>query len=148
MTVYLWHMAPVVVAAVAFYPTGLLPQPPIGSAAWWGLRAVWVVVLAALFTPLVAALGPLERRRGTPRAAQDLGRPRSWALSLFAVGIPLTAYALSRLALRGFAAGGRLPVTVLAAYCVGVLLVSAGSIRPHGHAGRARTNLPGLAGSR
>lgn len=112
MTVYLWHMAPVVVASVILYPTGLLPQPVIGSGAWWGLRAVWVVVLAGLFAPLVAALGPLERRRGRPRAVPDaaaapgLAAPPPWALSLLGAGIPFVAYGLSRFAVRGFAPAG------------------------------------------
>ncbi len=38
MTLYLWHMAPVIVIAVAFYPTGVMPQPAIGTAQWWELR--------------------------------------------------------------------------------------------------------------
>ena len=38
MTLYLWHMAPVIVIAVAFYPTGVMPQPAIGTAQWRELR--------------------------------------------------------------------------------------------------------------
>lgn len=38
MTLYLWHMAPVIVIAVAFYPMGVMPQPAIGTAQWWELR--------------------------------------------------------------------------------------------------------------
>jgi hypothetical protein len=38
MTVYLWHFVPVIIIAVAFYPTGVMPQPAVGSAEWWELR--------------------------------------------------------------------------------------------------------------
>ncbi len=31
-TVYLWHFVPVIVIAAAFYPTGVMPQPAIGTA--------------------------------------------------------------------------------------------------------------------
>jgi hypothetical protein len=44
MTVYLWHFVPVIVIAVAFYPTGVMPQPAIGSAQWWELRPAWSAV--------------------------------------------------------------------------------------------------------
>ena len=39
MTLYLWHMAPVIVIAVAFYPTGVMPQPAVGTAQWWETAA-------------------------------------------------------------------------------------------------------------
>ena len=35
MTVYLWHMVPVVIVAAALYASGVMPQPAIGSARWW-----------------------------------------------------------------------------------------------------------------
>ena len=41
MTVYLWHFVPVITIAVAFYPTGVMGQPAIGTARWWGLRLAW-----------------------------------------------------------------------------------------------------------
>jgi hypothetical protein len=34
MTVYLWHLAPVLVIAAAWYPAGMMPQPAIGPAQW------------------------------------------------------------------------------------------------------------------
>src|SRR5262249_52839527 len=38
MGLYLWHMAPVVIGALMGYPTGFLPQPPMGSGEWWLVR--------------------------------------------------------------------------------------------------------------
>ena len=56
MLVYLWHMVPVVIVEVAFYPTGVMPQPTIGSAQWWELRPAWIALLAAVLIPLIAGL--------------------------------------------------------------------------------------------
>src|ERR1019366_6244669 len=39
MTVYLWHMVPAIIVAVALYPTGVMPQPASGSAQWWETTA-------------------------------------------------------------------------------------------------------------
>jgi fucose 4-O-acetylase-like acetyltransferase len=80
LTVYLWHMTPVVVVAVALYPTGLLPQPAIGSAGWWALRPAWIAALALVLAPAAIWLArferPLRRRPDTQplrgQAAQPL----------------------------------------------------------------------------
>jgi fucose 4-O-acetylase-like acetyltransferase len=48
MTLYLWHMLPVLVIAGGFYLTGLAPQPHYGSAGWWALRVPWLVVLGVV----------------------------------------------------------------------------------------------------
>lgn len=136
LTLYLWHMAPVVLAAVALYPTGVLPPAPVGSAAWLWQRIVWVVTLAALFVPIALALRPAERllpaRRGP--AAGPLGAA---ARVLLAAGAALAGYALAAIAARGFAPGGRLPSGVLGAYAAGIVLLTA--------AGRARARSPGIS---
>ncbi|MFF3739144.1 acyltransferase [Streptomyces sp. NPDC002566] len=62
MTLYLWHMVPVLVIAAAFYLTGLAPQPAFGSAAWWGWRGPWLLVLVVVLVGVVRLLVPLERR--------------------------------------------------------------------------------------
>jgi len=61
LTVYLWHMVPVVIVAVALYPTGVLAQPAIGSAGWWALRPVWIAALALVLTPAAIWLARFER---------------------------------------------------------------------------------------
>jgi hypothetical protein len=61
LTVYLWHMTPVVVVAVALYPTGLLPQPAIDSAGWWALRPAWIAALALVLAPAAIWLARFER---------------------------------------------------------------------------------------
>jgi fucose 4-O-acetylase-like acetyltransferase len=124
MTLYLWHMAPVVVAAIALYPTGLMPQPPVGSAAWWLLRIPWVLVLAALMLALLAGLLPVERRI-SDLLVMDVRPPKPWAALALGAGVALVVYALDHLAVGGFAPAGRLPVATLAAYAAGVALVAA-----------------------
>jgi fucose 4-O-acetylase-like acetyltransferase len=47
LTVYLWHMVPVVIVAVALYPTAVLPQPAIGPGAAGGGGQAGPTTLAA-----------------------------------------------------------------------------------------------------
>lgn len=71
MTIFLWHMTAVVIATVALYPTGLLPQPPPGSAGWLLLRLPWLAFLVVILTVLVAVFGRVETRTGPrPNTAQ------------------------------------------------------------------------------
>lgn len=134
MTLYLWHMVPVVVVALAVYPTGLFPATPIGSPTWWLLRGAWVAALTAVFIPLTLALRRLEPN---PPARQQLvtGRWPAWSGVLLVGGSALAALALARTAVVGFAPDGRLDIPTLGAFAAGVLLViTAGN--PHvRHAG-------------
>jgi len=120
MTIYLWHMVPVLVAAVALYPTGLMPQPPAGSARWWALRLAWFAVLTLLLVPLTAAVMRAERPlRLLPKG---LGRPGPWSPALLVLGLSLAMTGLTRFAISGFAPGGKLPWLTLAAFAAGVTL--------------------------
>ena len=60
-TVYLWHFAPVLVIAAAFYPAGVMPQPAIGSAQWWVLRPAWLGLLTVVLVPMTMAIMRAER---------------------------------------------------------------------------------------
>ncbi|MFF8970347.1 acyltransferase [Streptomyces sp. NPDC014995] len=123
MTLYLWHMLPVLVIAAAFYLTGLAPQPAFGSAAWWGWRVPWLLVLGVVLVGVVRMLWPLERAL----ALLDVGaRPdasglrRTWALW---AGLGLSVGALTYFAGHGFAPDGRFPVWPAVASGVGLVLV-------------------------
>ena len=75
MTVYLWHFVPVIVIAVAFFPTGVLPQPAVGTAQWWELRPAWLALLTVVLVPLVMVVMRAERpmlRLPAPRAVRAL----------------------------------------------------------------------------
>ncbi|MFI1292732.1 acyltransferase [Streptomyces sp. NPDC020792] len=108
MTLYLWHMLPVLVVAAAFYLTALAPEPAFGSAGWWALRVPWLLVLGLVLAGFVAALRPLERKLAAlyERTRPDAARRRSWMPWL---GLAANVAALSRFAVRGFAYDGRFP---------------------------------------
>ena len=123
LTVYLWHMVPVVVVAVALYPTGVLGQPAVGSAGWWALRLAWIAALAVILTPAAIFLARFERplRRRPDRAPEAPGL--SWlAPGVLALGITAAGVALARVAISGFAPDGSVPVGTVAGYGGGVVL--------------------------
>jgi Acyltransferase family len=120
MTIYLWHMAPVVVVAVALYPTGVMPQPPIGSAHWWALRLVWFAALTIVLVLVVWAVMWAERPLRLLPAG--LCRTGPWSPLLLALGLAAAMTGLTKLAISGFAPGGSLPWPVLAALAGGMLL--------------------------
>ncbi len=132
MTLYLWHMVPVLVIAAAFYLTGLAPQPAFGSVAWWGWRVPWLAVLGVVLVGVVRVLWPLERGLAALRVGvrPDASGPRrTWPLW---GGLGLSVCALTYFAGHGFAPEGRFPVWPAVALGVGTVLVAWG----RGTAGR------------
>ena len=106
MTVFLWHLTALVIVAVVALPSGLMPQPAVGSAIWWAWRPVWVVALAVALVPLVWAFARVELRRVTA--------PAPGAVAAGAAAL-LIAAGLAVLARKGFVgpamlAGGGLVV--------------------------------------
>jgi len=129
MTIYLWHFVPVIVIGVAFYPTGVMPQPAIGTAEWWELRPAWFALLTLVLVPLVLLL--TWAQRPMVRLPAGLGRSGSWSPALLVLGLAASMAGLARLAIAGFAPGGRLAVPVLAACAVGlVATLFTGRARP------------------
>ncbi|MFE4958796.1 hypothetical protein ACFRCW_33410 [Streptomyces sp. NPDC056653] len=110
--------------AAAFYLTGIAPEPAFGSAAWWGLRVPWLLVLGVVLVGVLLALRPLERRQALlyERIRPDIGLRRPWPLWL---GLATSVAALSWFAMRGFAYGGRFPVLPALSLAVGTTLVMA-----------------------
>ncbi len=98
MTVFLWHLTALVLVAAVALPSGWMPQPAAGSAAWWAWRPLWVASLVFALVPLVALFSPVEvarveLRRAVP-AAPSAGRA--------AVAALLVAGGLAVLARKGF----------------------------------------------
>jgi hypothetical protein len=119
MIVYLWHFVPAIIVAVAFYPTGLLPQPAVGSAEWWALRLVWFALLTVVLIPLVVLL--MWAQRPLLRIPAGIGRPGPWSPAILLAGLAATMFGLARLAIGGPAPGGHLAVLALAAFAAGLL---------------------------
>jgi len=118
MTIYLWHFVPVIVVAVAFYPTGVMPQPATGNAEWWELRPAWFALLTVVMVPLVLVL--TWAQRPMVRLPAGIGPSGRWSPVLLLLGLAASMTGLARLAIAGFAPGGHLAVPVLAACAVGM----------------------------
>jgi fucose 4-O-acetylase-like acetyltransferase len=119
MTVYLWHFVPVIIVAVAFYPTRVMPQPAIGTALWWELRLAWFALLTVMLVPLVVAV--MWAERPMTRLPAGIGPSGPWSPVLLLAGLAASMFGLARLAIGGLAPGGQLPAIALAACAAGLV---------------------------
>jgi hypothetical protein len=150
ITVYLWHMVPVVLVAATVYPTGVVPHPEAGGLPWWLLRLLWVGTLSAVLGLLVRALLPVVSWQH--RLPWHLGRPHRAAGLAVLAGSAALSVALARLAVDGFAPDNRLPWPTLALCGTGFLLVllsgaHAGTLTRRRDAGRSSRRRPGAPSS-
>ncbi|MFD9393019.1 acyltransferase [Streptomyces sp. NPDC060000] len=136
MTLYLWHMLPVLIVAAAFYLTGLAPEPRYGSPGWWALRVPWLLVLGSVLAGVVWALRPLERAlasldaRVRPGAGlRGVAAWRIWA------GLGVSVWTLTYFAGHGFAYGGEFPVWPSVGLAVGTACVALPRRRGEGSGG-------------
>lgn len=124
MALYLWHMVPVVLVAAIGYPAGLLPQPPENSVAWWGVRLLWLAILAVV---TAVEMVVLYRLRGVFTAPLPVFRvpvgPVLTDAAMF-VGVVLTAYGIAYVSARGFAPDGHFPWHAMLVFAVGAVLVA------------------------
>lgn len=146
MTVYLWQFWPVIVVAIVCYPTGLMPQPAVGSAQWWALRPAWFALLTVVLVPLVMAV--MRAQRWLLRLPAGVGPPGPWSPAILLAGLAATMAGLAQLAIAGLAPGGQLPVPALTSCAAGLTAIICTGHVP-GAAGqvtaRARHKPPRLA---
>lgn len=124
LTVYLWHTVPILVVAPALILTGVLPQYPIGSAAWLLFRLPWLLALAIVLIAVVPVFARWERPR--LRGAEATRPDESpWAKVRLGVGVLACLAGLIALAATGFAglAPMAVPIVELATLATGLLLV-------------------------
>ncbi len=126
MMLYLWHMVPVIIVALVGYPGGLLPQPPIGSGAWWLARLQWLAILSLLTAVELALLWWQRARFAAPLPIVGTPLRPSWTEPLLLIGATAVAVALAGFAARGFAPGGSLPAIALLLFAAGAVLTAIG----------------------
>lgn len=96
LTVFLWHMTAAAIAAVVLFPTGVMAQPPLDSAAWLLWRVPWMAFCAVVLAVLVALFARVELRRSVLRPVErGLWRDGATVLGLAAVLAGLLAVAVS-----------------------------------------------------
>lgn len=132
MALYLWHMVPVVVVALACYPTGLAPQPVLGSGAWWLWRVAWVAALSVVTAAELALLWRGRSFFARPTPTVEISLAARWAGPLLLAGGAAAALALWRFAAEGFAPGGQLPVLYALIYAAGIAMASLSPIGTRG----------------
>ena len=124
MALYLWHMVPVVVVALAGYPTGLLPQPELGTSAWWLFRLEWVAILAVVAAVEMVFLYWGRKLFAAPVPTVTTPVPPALSAVLLIVGTVAIAAALTEIAILGFAPDGRFPVATAAWFIMGAALIA------------------------
>ncbi|MCX2930740.1 acyltransferase family protein [Mycobacterium sp. CVI_P3] len=124
MALYLWHMVPVVIVALAGYPTGLLPQPTVGTSAWWWFRLEWVAILAVVAAVELALLWWGRGLFSAPLPTMTVGIPPLLGEVLLFAGTVAIAVTISVFASLGFAPDGRFPTATSVGFAVGVALVA------------------------
>jgi hypothetical protein len=124
MGLYLWHMVPVVIVALIGYPTGLMPQPPMGSADWWLLRIVWVAAISVVLMVLMALLQWQRSLMAAPLPTLTVPVPASWGLPMLLAGALVSAVAALNFTIDGFAPDGRFPLLATLLFVAGAVLVA------------------------
>jgi surface polysaccharide O-acyltransferase-like enzyme len=129
MSLYLWHMVPVVIVAIVGYPAGLLPQPVEGTAQWWLARLEWVVVLSLVTAVEMVLLYWGRSIFAAPLTVFKTPLPHRWAELIMLAGAAMAAYGLAFIAAGGFAPDGHFPWLTALIFALGVLLVAVRPVR-------------------
>jgi len=124
MALYLWHMVPVVIVALAGYPTGLLPQPTLGTSAWWWFRLEWIAILSVVAAVELVLLWWGRKLFSAPLPTVAVPIPPRLGEVLLFAGTLAIAVTMSVFAALGFAPDGRLPVAAGIGFFVGIALVA------------------------
>lgn len=124
MALYLWHMMPVVIVAVAAYPAGLLPQPAVGTLQWWLVRLEWVVIVSVVAAIQMLLLWWGRRFFAAPLPELSVPLGDRVAEPILFVGAAIAALGLAFIAAAGFAPDGRFPWATGLVFAFGVVLVA------------------------
>lgn len=128
LTVFLWHMAALVIGGLVLVGSGLLPAPEVATAQWFALRLPWLAVNGLVLAGLVALLGRFET--GPAPVPGERPSPVAVGAGLTAVLAGMAALGVTDTVGMGPQVGG-VPVIEVALVVVGlVVLERAGRFRP------------------
>jgi hypothetical protein len=137
LTVYLWNMSAVVLAAVLLFPTGFAPQPEALSPAWWWLRPAWIVACAICLIPFVLAFRWAERpvapTGGKPTGVRTAAQAGLVDGALAVTGTALAAIGFTVLTTQAFPVPGQvvlMPTIGVACVALGALLLRVDPVAP------------------
>lgn len=136
MTMFLWHLTALMLAAIMFLPRGF-PQPAIATTAWWLLRPVWLAILCGLTALFVILLGRFERPVRTS-GSETGGTGPAAAVAVTFVIVGICGFAVSGLVDPIFPNGRRLialpvsPLINIFALATGAVFfrISRGEVQP------------------
>lgn len=112
MTAFLWHLTALFLVAAVFVAFGIgFPVP--GSLEWWLSRPVWIGLLAAVTTLLVAVFRRFEMPRRLNVLGPELNPYRRWQDRVAVCGVVLTVTGILGYAVNGFALLGGHPLRIL-----------------------------------
>lgn len=130
LTIFLWHMAAALAAAVLLYGTETLPAVDVGTTTWWLVRVPWLLGCLVMLAVLVSAFAAIERAAaGKSRSGQTVPgtglRVALWA------GVVAVLAGMLGVAAAGPGSHGPLglPTAAIVAYGAGVLLFTAAARR-------------------
>lgn len=124
MTVYLWHMVPVVVVGAALYLTGLAPEPAVGSGAWWLLRPAWLTILACGLSGVLWALRPIDAALGSAYQRATAHTDGPYPVAMW-IGLLLAAIPLGYWAIQGFGTSDTTAILAPTSFAVGLFAILA-----------------------
>jgi hypothetical protein len=91
MTLYLWHLLAVALLTIAVVLPGIWPRTVVGTAGWWAARIGWVLIAAAITTPVVLLMSRFE---APPRRLQPSSSTWRVAAATVTAGIGWAALAI------------------------------------------------------
>lgn len=116
MTIYLWHMAAVVIAALVLHATNRIPDVSVGIGPWFALLPLWLATCAVALLLLLSLFHWAETLSIATRSANP-GRP---VTCVVIAGTALACGGVLFLTTTGLSGTGRAAVPVMALICYGV----------------------------
>jgi hypothetical protein len=128
LTVFLWHMAAALIAALVLHGTGWLAPETIGSGTWYLQRIPWVLTCAAALIVLVTVFSRVETGAVGLRSGSRVEHPAARAAVVLGVAALLVGLVSIALTGPGSTAPLGLPTPALVAVAVGCGLLA--GVRP------------------